>query len=1012
MTPALRILHLEDNPGDAELIQATLESEGVVCDVTRVETQADFMAALAQRFDVILADYTLPAFDGLSALKSAMQACPDVPFIFVSGTLGEEVAIETLKIGATDYLLKERLSRLVPSLHRALREANERGERRRAEGLLAGEKRLLEMIAKGDSLPAILEALCRLVEELSPGSLSSILLLDADGRHLRHGAAPSLPRGYTDAIDGVAIGPVAGSCGTAAFRNEPVIVADIAEDPLWAAYRDLALPHGLRACWSTPIRASDGRVLATFAIYNREPGSPTPQQWDILAQITALASIAIERERADAERQAHLWFLESMDQVNRAIQATNNFRQMLSNVLDAVLEIFKCDRSWLAYPCDPDAASWKVLVEHTRPEFPGAFALGLELPVDAETAQTLRLVRAAGGPVRLGPAAEHPLPSRTAARFGIQSMIAMAIHPKGDKPYMLGLHQCSYPRAWRPPEERLFQEIGRRLQDALTGALILRNLGESERRLEEGQRISHVGYWERDLVTNRYTWSDETYRIFGLPPQEITLSFDDVQALLHPADQAKRAAAVTEAVQGGARYDVEYRVVRPSGEVRFVRSQGDVLRDASGRPRRVFGTLQDITERKRAEQRLLAQHAVTQTLAVSATLEEAAPKILRAVSDCLEWDVGALWRTDRQAGVLRCVDVWHTGTIEISDFEAVSRHSTFLPGIGLPGRVWFSREPAYIPDIARDADFVRAPIAAREILHAGFGVPLLLGGEVLGVMEFFSHEIRQPDQDLLDMMATIGSQIGQFIERKQAEEALRHARAELAHVTRVATLGEMSASIAHEINQPLAAVINNATACLNWLAAQNLEEARHSAEFVVADGHRAGEIIGRIRALAKKAPARKDPVDVNATIVEVIALARSELHGNGVSLETRLGAALPLVLGDRIQVQQVILNLMMNAIEAMSGAHGGARELSISSRPADGQTVLVTVADSGPGLEPGSLDRLFQAFYTTKRQGMGMGLAISRSIVEAHGGRLWATGNEPRGAVFHFTLPIGGDEAV
>jgi C4-dicarboxylate-specific signal transduction histidine kinase len=347
--------------------------------------------------------------------------------------------------------------------------------------------------------------------------------------------------------------------------------------------------------------------------------------------------------------------------------------------------------------------------------------------------------------------------------------------------------------------------------------------------------------------------------------------------------------------------------------------------------------------------------------------------------------------------------------MEVADFEAVSRASTFEPGVGLPGRVWFNREPAYIPDVVRDASFLRAPIDAREVLHAAFAVPILLGGEVLGVMEFFSHEIRQPDQDLLDMMAIIGSQIGQFIERRQAEEALRRTQTELAHVTRVATLGEMTASIAHEINQPLAAVVNNATACLHWLAAQNLEEARESAAFIIADGHRAGEIIGRIRALAKNAPPRKDWLDVNATILEVVALARSEVHGNGVSLETRLAEGLAPVRGDRIQLQQVILNLVINAIEAMSAVGAAPRELSITSANHDSHSVLVAVRDSGPGLNPESRDRLFQAFYTTKPHGMGMGLAISRSIVDAHGGRLWAGANAPQGAVFQFTLPIGAE---
>jgi PAS domain S-box-containing protein len=246
-------------------------------------------------------------------------------------------------------------------------------------------------------------------------------------------------------------------------------------------------------------------------------------------------------------------------------------------------------------------------------------------------------------------------------------------------------------------------------------------------------------------------------------------------------------------------------------------------------------------------------------------------------------------------------------------------------------------------------------------------------------------------------------------ERKQAEEALHKAQAELAHVTRVTTLGEMTASIAHEINQPLAAVVNNASACLRWLAASNLEEARQSAALVIADGHRAGEIINRIRALINKAPPQKDWLDINETIIEVIALARSEAQKNRVSLQSQLSSDLPLILADRIQLQQVILNLMINAIEAMNGINDAPRELLVSSAKGDSQGVLVTVRDSGPGLDPKSLDHLFDAFYTTKPQGMGMGLAISRSIIEAYGGRLWATANEGRGATFQFTLPTGGE---
>jgi PAS domain S-box-containing protein len=535
---------------------------------------------------------------------------------------------------------------------------------------------------------------------------------------------------------------------------------------------------------------------------------------------------------------------------------------------------------------------------------------------------------------------------------------------------------------------------------------MFRNLGERERKLEEAQRLAHVGYWERDPDTDLITWSDETYRIFGLEPQARTLRLAQLPELVHPEDRQILIQALAEARSGGPR-DVEYRVIRPNGEVRLVHSQGNVIRDESGGPRRMFGTVQDITERKRAEQRLMAQHTVTQMLAETAALEEVAPKILQTVCELLLWDVGTLWIIDREAGVLRCLEVWHKKSVEVPEFETTSREITFVPGIGLPGRVWFSREPAYIPDVVRDASFVRAPIAAREVLHSAFAFPVLLWGEVLGVMEFFSREIRQPEQELLNMMATLGSQIGQFIERKRTEDALRRAQADLTHVTRVATLGELTASIAHEINQPLAAVVNNASACLRWLAAHNLEEARRSAALIIADGHRAGEIINGIRALVNKAPPQKDWVNINETISEVIAMTRSEVQGNRIALKTQLSGELPVVLGDRIQLQQVILNLIINAIEAMSGA-GDPRELEVGTGKDEAQGVRVAVRDSGPGLDPDGLDHLFTAFYTTKPQGMGMGLAISRSIIEAHGGRLWASANPQRGATFQFTLPPDG----
>jgi PAS domain S-box-containing protein len=256
--------------------------------------------------------------------------------------------------------------------------------------------------------------------------------------------------------------------------------------------------------------------------------------------------------------------------------------------------------------------------------------------------------------------------------------------------------------------------------------------------------------------------------------------------------------------------------------------------------------------------------------------------------------------------------------------------------------------------------------------------------------------------------------VGRHItERRQAEEALRAMQAELAHVNRVTTMGEMSASIAHEVNQPIAATVTNAQAALRWLRAQppDLDEVRASLSRIVEDGKRAGNVISGIRALIHKVPPRKDRFDLNEAVLEMVALTRSELLNHGILLQTELAPVLPRVDGDRTQLQQVILNLILNAVEAMGGIDEGTRELRINTeRAAAG--VLVTVRDSGPGLDPADTERVFTAFYTTKPKGMGMGLAICRSMVEAHGGTMWARANKPRGAVFQFTLPLQRDESI
>jgi PAS domain S-box-containing protein len=244
-------------------------------------------------------------------------------------------------------------------------------------------------------------------------------------------------------------------------------------------------------------------------------------------------------------------------------------------------------------------------------------------------------------------------------------------------------------------------------------------------------------------------------------------------------------------------------------------------------------------------------------------------------------------------------------------------------------------------------------------------------------------------------------------ERKRSVEAMRELQVELAHANRLATMGQLTASIAHEVNQPIGSVRNNARAALNFLGGDSLDlgEVREALQCVVNETYRAGDIIDRIRDQVKKAPPRKERVDLNVAIKEVIALVRGELSKNRISVETRLAEKLPSVHGDRVQLQQVALNLILNAMEAMISVDDEVRELMVSTESSAPFGLLVSVRDSGPGVAPEDRERIFESFYTTKSGGVGIGLSICRSIIDAHGGRLWADADELRGAIFRFTLP-------
>jgi len=657
-----------------------------------------------------------------------------------------------------------------------------------------------------------------------------------------------------------------------------------------------------------------------------------------------------EGTRTDDGRLAPHWMAESMDRVNVAIQGTDDLEQMMSAVLDVTLAIFACDRALLVYPCDPDADAQVVRMQRTRPEFSGVFAAGVELPIDADTAAVLRIVRASSGPVAFGPGCDHPLPPGMAKQLAVQSRLLMAVYPKGDRAYTFGLGQCSSPRVWTAQEKQLFQAIGRRLTDGLTSLLMLRRLRESERRLEDAQRLAHVGHWERDVETNVAVWSDETYRIFGLRPQERSVPLTELYELVHPDDRPLFMAATT-ALRAGLPYDLEYRVLQPGGDVRFVHAQGHL------RARHMFGTVQDITERKRAEY-------------LAAQVFESSP--------------------DRVAIIGRDYRLRRVNPVFERFWEVPAARAVMLTVADIVGQEAF--EETFKPQL--DRCFAGEDVSFAAWIRYRFGrryvaityTPLRPGTEHVDASLMISR-------DLTDHMAAV--------------EALQRAQAELAHVTRVTTLGELAASIAHEINQPLAAIAADASACLNWLTRSrpDLDMARAALTGVVSDSLRAGEVVHRIRQLATKSDPQRTQLQLNDVIHEVVPLVRREVRDHDVSLRLDLAPGTPEVLGDRVQLQQVLINLVMNGIEAMAGVADRARELVIRSRPHADDEALVAVQDAGVGLDGGNTTQFFTAFFTTKLGGMGVGLSISRSIIEAHGGRLWATPGEPHGAVFSFSLP-------
>jgi PAS domain S-box-containing protein len=872
----LRILSIEDDPKDTELIQDLLEIEGIVCEVTRVDTEALLRDLIKPGgVDLILADYSLPSFDGISALKLATKAWPDVPFIFVSGTLGEEVAIEALKIGATDYVLKTRLSRLVPSVLRALREATQRAERRRAEEALRQSEAYL-----------------------------------AEAQRLSH----------------------AGSFGWRPSTGEIIW----SEETFRIFEYDRATKPSIEVILQRVHREDAASVKETVERASQD-GKDFEHEYRLVMPDGSVKHVHVVAH-AERDESGELEFVGAVMDTTESKRAEKKLRRSEESLLEA--QKLSHTGSWRH-----DVASGAIIVS------PEVYRIHGVKPDDDASNTKFFFSRI------------HPEDRKRVVdlferaelekiEFQVDYRIVL---PDGTIKH---LHTIGHPILDESGE--LVEFVGTAM-DVTAAKQAEEALRRSEGYLADAQRLTGTGSWAWNVATRQGVyWSQENYRLLGFDPEEGIPPNEAFYERIHPEDRERvRREVFLERPEGGPHFDMEFRIVLPGGAIKYVHSTGHPVRNISGDLLEYVGTSIDVTERKRGEQatRLLA-----------AVVESSHDAIVSKNLDGI-------------------ITSWNTGAERLFGYaaeEAVGQNITLI-----------------IPPDRRDEERAIVEQLTRDERVDHFEtVRMRKDGSLLDVALTIS-----PMKDAAGRIVGASKLARDITERKRAEEALRQAQADLAHMSRVTTMGELTASLAHEIRQPISAAVTNAKTCLRWLSRDepDVAEACEAASRLVKDVTRAADIIGRISSLFKKDALQRELVDVNELIREMIVLLRSEASRFSISIRTELADGRPKVMADRVQLQQVLMNLMLNGIEAMVDMGTGG-ELTIKSQQGDNRQLLISVGDTGVGLAPEQAEQIFNAFFTTKPQGSGMGLPISRSIIESHGGHLWATSNSGPGATFQFTL--------
>ena len=507
----------------------------------------------------------------------------------------------------------------------------------------------------------------------------------------------------------------------------------------------------------------------------------------------------------------------------------------------------------------------------------------------------------------------------------------------------------------------------------------LRDISERKRAEEElrrsnshlayAQRLSLTGSFTWNAVTNENYWSEEMYRIFDYDLDEEITPLRVTSERIHPDDVASVQQLLADA-SFGQNFEIDCRAVMKNGRVKHLHIIGHKEEDLETGPR-FIGAIQDVTDFRRSEEAVRRSEAFL------------------AEGQRLSQTGSFSWRVEQN---------------EIVWSEQVYRMFGYEPSTAITLKLIGAR--VHPEDLHLLEDMVKR--ASQGVADFAYEHRLLLPDSSIRHLQLIAHGHR----DREGRMEYIGA-VQDVTERRLSEETLSRVRSELAHIARVSSLGALTASIAHEVNQPLAGIITNASTCLKMLAADppNVSGAQETARRTVRDGNRAADVIRRLRALFTKRDAVSEPVDLSEAAREVIALSSGDLQRNRITLRATLADGLPPVTGDRVQLQQVILNLLLNAADAMDGVDDRPRQILVTTER-DGDSIRLAVRDRGTGLTPDAADRLFEAFYTTKTNGMGIGLSISRSIIENHGGRLWAEPNTGPGATFCFSVPCGAGSAA